>query len=158
MLTNLTKLLPIGEAPYKLRTKFKAYSRQIYPPNFEIPPDDANLFMYGRTSGFTMGTYKGKAVTTICSWKEDENGNVRQTISCENSIRAVSGIHSEKSFYFGRDGDSGAAILDEYGMFVGLFFAGNDYTGSGYFTAAQDLFSNIKWMTSAEEVDLLPIL
>lgn len=158
MLTKLTKLLPIGEAPYKLRTKFQAYSRQIHPPNFEIPPDDANLFMYGRSSGFTMGKYQGKVEKTLCLWKEDEKGNLRQTISCEHTIRAVHGIHSEKSFYFGRDGDSGAAILDEFGMFVGLFFAGNDYTGSGFFTAAQDLFSNIKRMTSAEEIYLLPIL
>lgn len=39
----------------------------------------------------------------------------------------------------------------------GLFFAVNDLTGLGYFSAAKDLFSDIKRMTSAEEVDLLPI-
>lgn len=104
-----------------------------------------------------MGTYLGKAETTICSWKADEKGNIKQTITCEHAIQPVRGIHSDNSFYFGRAGDSGAAILDQFGAFVGLYFAGNDYTGSGYFSAAKDLFSDIKRMTSAEEVELLPI-
>ncbi len=66
-------------------------------------------------------------------------------------------IHNSTSSYFGRTGDSGAAIFDKFEIFVGLFFAGNDLKGVGYFTAAKDLFSDIKRMTFAEEVDLLPI-
>lgn len=99
-----------------------------------------------------MGTYLGKAETTICSWKADERGNLRQMITCEQAIQPVRGIHSDNSFYFGVAGDSGAAVLDEFGRFVGLYFAGNDYTGSSYFTAAKDLFSDIRRMTSAEYV------
>lgn len=33
----------------------------------------------------------------------------------------------------------GAAILDDFGRFVGLCLAGNDYTDSGYFTATKEL-------------------
>ena len=104
-----------------------------------------------------MGTYLGKVQTTICSWKADEKGNLRQSITCEHAVLPTAGIHTTTSFYFGRAGDSGAAIFDKFGTFVGLFFAGNDLTGLGYFSAAKDLFSDIKRMTSAEEVDLLPI-
>lgn len=58
---------------------------------------------------------------------------------------------------FVKAGDSGAVILDKFGSFVGLYFASNTYTGSGFFAAAKNLFADIKRMTSAEEVDLLPI-
>lgn len=98
-----------------------------------------------------MGTYKGKTETAICSWKADQKGHLRKTITCEHTIQPVGDT-------FGKAGDSGAAILDELGNFVGLYFAGNTYTGSGFFTAADDLFSDIKRRTSAEEVDLLPIV
>ena len=103
-----------------------------------------------------MGTYLGKAETTICSWKADEKGNLRQTITCKQAIQPVRGILSDNSFYFGVAEDSGAAVLDGFGRFVGLYFAGNDYTGSSYFSAAKDLFPDIRRMTSAEEIELLP--
>lgn len=157
MLIIPIKLLPVEEAPYLLQGKFLAFSKEISPPNDELPPLDSKLFMFGRSTGFTMGTYLGKAETTICSRKADEKGNLRQTITCEQAIQPVRGIHSDNSFYFGVAGDSGAAVLDKFGRFVGLYFAGNDYTGSSYFTAAKDLFSDIRRMTSAEEIELLPI-
>ena len=69
-----------------------------------------------------------------------------------DSTRSWYSVH-----YFGQAGDSAAAIFDLFGRFTGLYIAGNDYTGSGYFTAAKDLFSDIRRMTSAEEVELLPI-
>lgn len=157
MLIIPIKLLPVEEAPYLLQGKFLAFSKEISPPNDELPPLDSKLFMCGRSTGFTMGTYLSKAETTICSWKADEKGNLRQTISCEQAIQPVRGIHSDNYFSFGVTGDSGAAVLDKFGRFVGLYFAGNDYTGSSYFTAAKDLFSDNRRMTSAEEIELLPI-
>lgn len=75
----------------------------------------------------------------------------------EHTIQPVHDIHSHSHLYFGRAGDSGAAVIDLFGGFIGLYFASKDYTGSGYFMAARDLFSDIKRMTSAEEVELLPI-
>lgn len=158
MLTKLIKLLPIEEAPYRTRTKFKAFSGQILPSSLELPPLGSNLFMLGRSAGFTIGTYKGTTETAICSWKADEKGHLRKTITCEHTIQPVRDTNSEASHSFGKAGDSGAAIVDKFGAFVGLYFAGNTYTGSGFFTAAKDLFSDIKRMTSAEEVDLLPII
>lgn len=50
-----------------------------------------------------------------------------------------------------------AAIFDKFRIFIGLFFAGNDLKGIGYFTAVEDLFFDIKRMTFAEEVDFLLI-
>ena len=151
------KLLPVEEAPYLLQGKFLAFSKEISPPNDELPPLDSKLFMFGRSTGFTMGTYLGKAETTICSWKADEKGNLRQTITCEQAIQPVRGIQPDNPSYFGVAGDQGAAVLDKFGRFVGLYFAGNDYIGSSYFTAAKDLFSDIRRMTSAEEIEVLPI-
>lgn len=157
MLTIPIKLLPVGDAPYLLQNEFLAFSKEIRPSNDELPPHESNLFMLGRSTGFTMGTYQSILPTTICSWKPNEKGGLTKTLTREHTIHALHGIHSERSHYFGRPGDSGAAILDSLGKFVGLYFAGNEYTGSGYFTAAKDLFSDIKRMTSAEEVELLPI-
>lgn len=65
-------------------------------------------------------------------------------------------IQYQSPLCFGRAGNSGAAVFDSFGVFIGLYFASNDYTGSGNFTAAKDLFSDIKRMTFAEEVELLP--
>lgn len=154
MLTIPIKLLSVEEAPYLLQKRFLSFSKEICPPLDELPPLGSELFMLGRSSGFTMGTYMGKAETTMCSWKADEKGNLRQMITCEHAILPTD---TTTSFCFGRAGDSGAAIFDKFGTFVGLFFAGNDLTGVGYFSAAKDLFSDIKRMTSAEEVNLLPI-
>lgn len=104
-----------------------------------------------------MDTSCGTVETTICSWKLDEKGVLRKAITCEHTIQPVLDIHSHSYLYFGRAGDSGAAVFDLFGGFIELYFAGKDYTGSGYFMAARDLFSDIKRMTSAEEVELLPI-
>lgn len=156
MLNIPIKLLPVEDAPYLLRKEFLVFSKEISAPDYETPAHDSNLFMVGRSSGFTMGTYQGTAKTAILSWKPDEKGNIKKAITREHTIQALHGTHSSSSHYFGRAGDSGAAIVDNVGKFVGLYFGGNDYTGSGFFTAAEDLFSDIKRMTSAEEVELLP--
>lgn len=157
MLTIPIKLSSVEDAPYLLQSKFLAFSMEICPPLDELPPIGSELLMLGRSSGFRMGTYLGKKKTTLCSWKADEKGNLRQMITCEHAVMPTVDIHNSTSSYFGRTGDSGAAIFDKFGIFVGLFFAGNDLKGMGYFTAAKDLFSDIKRMTFAEEVDLLPI-
>ena len=101
-----------------------------------------------------MGTYCGTAEMTICSWKLDEKGVLRKAINCEHTIQPVHDIHSHSYLFFGRAGDLGAAVFDLFWGFIVLYFAGNDYTGSGYF---RDLFPDFKRMTSAEEVELLPI-
>lgn len=104
-----------------------------------------------------MGTSCGVAETTICSWKLVEKGVLRKKITCEHTMQPGHDIHFHSYLYFGRAGDSGAAVFDLFGGFIGLYFAGKDYTGLGYYVAARDLFSDIKRMTSAEEVELLPI-
>lgn len=156
MLTIPIKLLPAEDAPYLLRKEFLVFSKEISAPDYENPPHDSNSFMVGRSSGFTMGTYQGNSKKGDTLVETNEKGNIKKTITREHTIQALHDIHFSSSHYFGRAGDSGAAIIDNVGKFVGLYFGGNDYTGSGFFTAAEDLFSDMKRMTSAEEVELLP--
>ena len=54
----------------------------------------------------------------------------------------------------GEGGDSGAFVLDQSGAFVGLCFGGSEAMGISFFTAAQDLFDDIKIITGAVEVGL----
>lgn len=86
----------------------------------------------------------------MVSWKADEKGHLGKTITCEHTIQPVGDT-------FGKAGDSGAAVFDNFGIFVGLDSASNTYTGSGFFTAANGLFADIKRLASEEEVDLLPL-
>lgn len=95
--------------------------------------------------------------STIQSWKADEIGVLTKGINCEHTFKPVHNIQYQSPLYFSRAGYSGAAVFDSFGVFIGLCFAGNDHTGSGYFTAAKDLSSSeIKRLTFAEEVKLLP--
>lgn len=104
--------------------------------------------------GFAMGLYGGMAETTIKSWKADREGALPMVITKESTILLIEGHHGRFSNFFGRAGDSGAAIIDRYGSFVGLYFAGNDYTGAGYFIPADKLFADIKHITKASDVEV----
>lgn len=67
----------------------------------------------------------------------------------------IEGLYGKFSNPFGRAGDSGAAVIDRFGLFVGLYFAGNDYTGVRYFVAADKLFAVIKHITKASSLQVL---
>lgn len=77
------------------------------------------------------------------------------TTTKESTILPINGLHGQFSSSFGRAGDSGAAVLDRYGSFVGLYFAGNDYTGTGYFIPAEELFADIKHIAKLSDVKVL---
>lgn len=145
----------MDDAPTPIRAKFIAFSAEIRPPAPQSPEHSTMLFMVGRSTGFTMGLYGGKAETTIKSWKADEEGSLHMSITKESTILPINGVHGSFSLLFGRAGDSGAAVIDRYGSFVGLYFAGNDYTGTGYFTPADKLFADIKHITKASDVEVL---
>lgn len=83
--------------------------------------------MVGRSTGLAMGRYGGKTTltTTIKSWKADQGGALHLTTTKESTIITIEGPH-RFSNYVGRAGDSGAAVIDRYGFFVGLYFARND--------------------------------
>lgn len=67
-------------------------------------------------------TYKGKTETgDMRSWKADEKGHLGKSITCEHTIQPVGDT-------FGEAGDSGAAVFDKFGIFVGLDSASNTYT------------------------------
>lgn len=105
-----------------------------------------------------MGASCGTVETTICSWKLDEKGILRKAITWA-SIR----FNPFMIFIPTLISTLGGPVirvqqsLTSSGGFIELYFAGKDYTGSGNFMAARDLFSDIKRMTSAEWVELLPI-
>ena len=88
-----------------------------------------------------MGIYAGGMTTLLQSWKLDSQGT-------------ISNLHSNGSLFFGRAGDSGSAVFTRQGGFVGLFFAGNNLSGTSYFTMAEALFTDIQKMTKAEAVEL----
>ena len=149
-----TQLVPTQLSPTQLNPTHLSYPLPLAKAELS---HDSEIFEFGRPTGFKMGISCGIAETTICSWKLDEKGVFGKTITCEHTIQPVHDIHSHSYLYFRRAGDSGATVFDLFGGFIGLYFAGKGYTGSGYFVAAGDLFSDIKRMTSAEEVELLPI-
>lgn len=143
------------DAPTLIRAKFTAFSAEIRPPAPQSLEPLTMLFMVGRSTGFTMGLYAGIAETTIKSWKADKGGSLHLAITKESTIVPVKGLHGSFSLLFGRAGDSGAAVINRYGSFVGLYIAGNDYTGTGYFVPADKLFADIKHITKASDVEVL---
>lgn len=89
------------------------------------------------------------------SWKADQEGALHLATTKESTIIPIEGLHDRSSNFFSRTGDSGAAVIDQFGLFVGLYFVGNDYTGVGYWVAADKLFSDIKHITKASDVQVL---
>ena len=59
----------------------------------------------------------------------------------EHSAEDVLDVHERGLNLFGRGVDSGSAVMNYFGGFVGISWAGNDYTGVGCFTAAATLLS-----------------
>lgn len=112
------------------------------------------VFMKGRSTGYTVGNSRDKVFTALQESRKE--GEETRAYSEEYSLLGVGGLHPPGAFLFGHEGDSGSAITTKTGEFVGMYFAGNDYTGTGYFTSADDLFLDIKRITSATEVELLP--
>lgn len=141
--------------PIPIRTKFLAFSAEIISPAPNPLEHSTMLFMMGQSTGFTMGLYAGMAESTIKSWKADERGFLHMAITKESTILPINGLHGSSALLFGRPGDSGAAVIDRFGSFVGLYFAGNDYTGTGYFIPADKLFEDIKHITKVSDVEVL---
>lgn len=93
----------------------------------------------------------GTAESTIQSCKADAKGVLKKGITCEHTFQSVHNIQYQSPLYFCRAGNSGAAVFDSFGMFIGLYFAGNDYTFASYFAAAKDLSSEIKRLRVATQ-------
>lgn len=142
----------MDDAPTPIRAKFIAFPAEIRPPAPQSLEHSTLLSMVGRSTGFTMGLYAGMAETTIKSWKADKRDFLHMATTKESTILPIKGIHGSFSLLFGRAGDSGAAVIDRYGSFVGLYFAGNDYTGTGYFIPADKLFADIKHITKVSDL------
>ena len=145
MLTKLIKLLPIEDASYRLRIKFKAFSGRTNPSiQFGATPR-LEFIIYSSwedrlASKCVLSHTKAKQKRAICG----RGKRMKKAILAKPSPANIVGDT------FGKAGDSGAAVFDKFGIFVGLDSASNTYTGSGFFTAAKGLFADIKRMASAE--------
>lgn len=137
----------------QVRSNFNAWEEPLFLTSRALVKDE-NLFIRGGSSGVSMGMYAGEMTTLLQSWKLDSQCRLRKTITREHSIAPISNRHSNDSLYFGRAGDSGSAVFTRQGGFVGLFFAGNNLSGTSYFTMAEALFTDIQKMTRAEAVEL----
>ena len=87
-------------------------------------------------------------------WKSDIHGALRKTITRKHSIAPMEELQGKRTLYFERTGDSGSAGITYQGGFVGLLFAGNDFTSTSYLTLFETFFIDIKKMTRAEAVEL----
>lgn len=94
----------------------------------------------------------GIAESTIQSCKADAKGVLKKSITCEHRFQSVHNIQYQSPLYFFRAGNSGVAVFDNFGVFIGLCFAGNDYTFASYFAAAEDLFSETKRLRVATQL------
>lgn len=151
-----SQLAPIEDAQAPICGDFTAYSEERGPPAPQPLEFSTSLFMVGQSTGFTMGLYGGMAETTISSWKADQGGTLHlATPKKTHYFTPIEGLYGRFSNFFGRAGDSGAAVIDRFGLFVGLYFAGNDYTGVGYFVAADKLFADIKHIAKASHLQVL---
>lgn len=95
------------------------------------------------------------AETTIRYWKAEQGGAAHLATTNEFTIIPIKGFHGRFSILFGRARGSSAAVLNQFGLLVGLYFAGDDYTRVGYFVAADKLFADIKHITNVSDVQVL---
>lgn len=121
----------------------------------EVLDPQMRVFLKRKSTGFTVGLLEDKALTDLQSWKGNENEELQQQRSEDYRVLPIKGLHLPGLLLFAQGGDAGSAVMTQSGAFVGLYFAGNDYTGTGYVTCAADLFSDIKRVTSAKEIELL---
>lgn len=112
------------------------------------PEHDMGLFKCGRSTEFTAGRYAGLQTTLLHSWKATSQGLVH-TVSREHSVVSLSSKEP-----FGTRGDSGAAVINAAGHFIGVYFGSNTATATSYFTSAEDLFADILTITGAKDVRL----
>lgn len=152
-LNQVFKFPSTSDASKSVRSRFVPIGKTMSAIQEVLSPG-MPLFLKGRSSGLTMGLFEDKTLTTLQSWKENENGTLIQQLSEDYRGLPIKPLHLGGTMMFAQGGDSGSAVMTYKGAFVGLFFAGNDYTGSGYITCAADIFSDIKRVTLANDIKL----
>ena len=152
-LNQVLKFPSTSDASESVRSKFAPITNTMSAIQEVLSPQ-MPVFLKGRSSGFTMGLFEDKKLTTLQSWKENENGTLIQQVSEDYRALPIEPLYSGGTLMFAQGGDLGSAVMTNAGAFVGLFFAGNDYTGSGYITYAAEIFSDIKRVTLANDIKL----
>lgn len=122
------------------------------PPDPSSPYDsslDDDSFKVGRRTGFTRGQHDmATCVSTLKSWLEGDAGNLVFHPSSDRYV--VSG----KEAMYAKPGDSGAFAVDSEGQLMGMIWGGCNFTGNAFFTAMEDIITDIKHMTGAVDVRL----
>ncbi|KAK2766148.1 hypothetical protein FQN54_007664 [Arachnomyces sp. PD_36] len=108
---------------------------------------DMDLFKMGRSTKFTVGKLNGVRKTTLNTWTLDASGTLVETPS-HAYVAVPTTLYNG---IFGSKGDAGSFVLDSNGRLVGLFLGGAT-DGTGYFTSAEDLITDIKRVTGAKDV------
>lgn len=148
-LTVLTHLLKLPPAGTYESNKFLFEGGPIHNPPKTNHPIDEPVFKLGRTTNATEGRFTGlKAL--VLKTGVDRDGEPASATTLERAI-----IHwKDPTKPFSEGGDSGSAVVNSEGQFLGLLFAGNDATFTTYFTPWEQLFEDIKKFTGAKNVRL----
>lgn len=117
-----------------------------------VPGYDMPLFKCGRSTGITAGFYCGGKTTLLHSWKTTQEGLVH-TVSRDHSVVAPP-KWGEVQPIFASDGDSGAAVFNSRGEFLGIYFGGNEATNTSYFTGVDDLFGDMQTLIGTKAIRL----
>jgi hypothetical protein len=121
---------------------------------------DTRVFKVGRSSDETCGFVNPVGSTQLLGWKRGKQGNLKYKFGHAWVVmdRAKGDDEGKMrgSSFFSDKGDSGSAVFNEYGEFVGLLHGGTyPHRDMSYVTAAQDLVEDIKYITGAVEVTML---
>lgn len=126
-----------------------------------IPTPGEEVFKIGRTTGITGGFINSVVSTKLRGWKPVGNGEIHYETG---ELWAIVRRHSVKerksaaspNTQFSAGGDSGSAIFNREGEFKGLLLgAGTLLMDLTYFISADELFTDIKLLTGADDVSLL---
>lgn len=124
-----SKFPSTNEAPGDFSTQFFPMLNSMIETQQLLSPQ-MPVFKKSRSAGFTMRLFENKTVTTPCSWKDSVGGTQTQQLSEDYRVLPITGLNAPGLPLFAQAGDSGSAVMSRNGAFVGLHFAGNDYSGA----------------------------
>jgi hypothetical protein len=120
------------------------------------------VFKVGRRSDETCGFVNCVETTMLSGWRYDKGKLVYDIggawVITDRTVEDDEG-EPRSSGFFSDKGDSGSAVFNKGGEFVGLLFGGTyPERDVSYVTAAQDLVEDIKHITGAVEVTMLGLV
>ena len=111
---------------------------------------DQLLVKFGKKTNATEGRFNGLRSFLAHLGRVDAHGRFIEVETMEHSIARL----KNSGALFSECGNSGAAVLNDVGQFVGLLFAGNYSAKVSYFIPWKRLFDDIKLITGAMDLRL----